>query len=393
MIYGIWGILGILSFFKKNSKTGLLVLTLFILAVFCFNTSNPDLYAYQQQYSASRPLFYTEPLFVALEFLFSNAGLSYEFFRFFLALVSLLLVVNTIYKYSPYPTLVLFLYSIYPLTIDVVQFRFFVGWTVILFAIRFIVAYQTEKKLKYILLYFLFLVLAAGCHYACILYGILGLMFFDIDKHKLLYFVIIPAGVIILLASIQRLLPLIASIIGGQKAYLWAERERSASILNILRVLVTSYTPLLLVVLAAFCKRSAAFLKIAGAHVPTGLKMFLGNITTKIQQDNSCFFNFRTNKTLFLCLFYIELFSFMQLTITIEYERMMRLGLIISAILISRLIYYMEEKNKTIWFTLLLLLFISYFSSVMFFMGRVQPHFERVFLEVMENNSLFGAFF
>lgn len=393
MIYIVWYFLGILSFLRKNNifVSGLLVL--FILCVFCFNTSNPDLYNYQNQYYGYA-VFYTEPLFCWLERFFNGMDLSYEFFRFVIVSVSLFLMVNTIYKYSPYPTFVLFLYTIYPLTMDVVQLRFFVGWTIVLFAVRFIVDYQTEKKINYILLYFLFVVLAGCCHYACLLYGVLGLTFLNINKHKLLYFIVIPLCFVLLLVSIQRFAPLIAIIVGGEKAYLWVERVKVGSVLNTLRILVASYIPLLLVVAITWCKRNAEFQKAAGVNVPFGLGMLFYNVVHVIKHSNNGFYSFSTNGSLFLCLFYIELFSFLQIMVAADYERMTRAGLMIGAILISRLIFYTNNNNRMILIGLCFLMFLSIFSLFTFFETLEGiSRFPRVFRPVMENNSLFNMLF
>lgn len=384
MSYLIWGLLGILAFIKKNNKFVSFLNVLFIFCVFCFNTANPDLDNYMTQYYGLAR-YYTEPVFVSLEVFFRDMGLNYEIFRCFVVVVSLFLIVSTIYRYSPYPTLVLFLFTIYPMTMDVVQLRFFAGYSFVLFAIRFIVDYQNKRKIKFILLFFLFVFLATGCHYACALYSVLGLLFLKIEKHKFFYLFFIPLCAITFLFMIDRFVPLIAYVVGDHKAYLWANRIRVPTGLNMARILVSRFMPLLFSIFITYIGRNAFFKELQDKDLPSGIRMFFENMSCKIVNDYNQFYNLSINRILFVCIYYVSLFSILELTVALDYERMTRLGLLLTAVLVSRQLYYLTNLNKIIVCGLLLLLFVSYFASIMFF----TKDFNNVFRMVMENNNLF----
>lgn len=392
MIYLIWGVLGVLSIINRNSKFITFLLFLFITCVFCFNTENPDLASYIDQYNAV-PWSFTEPIFVSLGITFRNAGLSFEVYRFFWVLVCLSLTISTIYRFSPYPTFVLFLYSIYPMTIDVVQIRFFIGYTIVLFAIRFLIDYQTEKKIKYVFLYFFFLLVATCCHYGCIFYAILGLLFLDLDKHKFFYFVVFPFLVVISLFFIQKIAFVVAPLLGSYKGASVFTRMHYPSVYGLLRVLVTRPIPLFFVLFLSCVSRNSSFNKIYGVDLKKSMNFFSKeSISNRVLlQPFNKFYDLDTNKCLFRCMYFVAILLVMEIVAGGDYERLGRLTLLLSAILISRQMFYLNSTNALIASFLVIIMFIVYFISIMFFgqdaTGNL--YIDTVFKAVMNNNSFF----
>ena len=389
MAYLIWGILGILAFIKKNNIFITLLLALFILCIFCLNTANPDLVNYIASYNGY--LQYTEPGMLLLESVFRAGEISYPVFKLVLTAVSILAMASTIYRFSPYPTQVLFLYTIYPLTIDVVQYRSFVGYVIVLYAIRFIVAYQSDKKITNILLYVLFVLLATSFHYSCIVYIFLIFLFFNHKKHPFLFFIIIPSIPFLLLLFRVQLVPFVAPIVGSDKVYNWILKERTTYFFQVIRIFARNLAPLLFFLLLKYVKHDAVF-KNTTILKPS---LFWKDISSKTIKGISRFYDIAVNRTLFFCVYYITILSiFLELNLSVQYERISRLSLILCAVLISRQIYYVTDKNKPVAQILFLLLFVFYFISIMFFM-YVDPSsgttfFDKVFRQVMESNSLFG---
>ena len=389
MIYLVWVLLGILASIKKNNKFVTLLVALFILCVFCFNTSNIDLNNYIRQYNGSAQYF-SEPIFIFLSSIFRNLGFEFEVFRFAIILVCLLLIINTIYRYSPYPTFVLYLYSIYPMTIDVIQIRFFVGYSIVLFACRFLIDYQEGKEKKNICMFFLLVIIATGCHYVCILYSLLALLFLDVGKHKFIFFIIIPILIIVMILMKNVLVPLIVPIVGAHKVNLWVTNDKTASIFNITKILTTRSLLILFPIIISFIKRNTIFSNLYSV-APSGLQVFLQNIGCKEYGEKNRYYNLNVNRTLFFSIYYISIFMVLEIFIAGDYERLARLGLVLSGILISRQLFYLSYYNRLVAFVLLPLLYVLYFVSIMYFTGASGDwiYIDFVFKQVMENNSLF----
>ena len=393
MIYLVWGLLGCLSVFKKNDKMVTLLLALFILCVFCFNTANRDLVSYMESYDGFAR-HYSEPGLLWLESFFRDAGVSYVVFKFILTGVSLFLIISTIYKFSPYPNFVLYLYTIYPMSIDVTQYRFFLGYAVALFSIRFILSYQAEKKIKYIFLYILFILLATVFHYSCFAFLFLSVLFLNHKERPILFFIVIPLIPIIFMLYRNRLIPVIGPIIGGGKVYTWLIAGKATSYYNILRILLCNLLPLLFLLLLTYVKRNDIFGKIYESKVPIGIGVFFKNIPRKIAQDANMLYDLEINKTLFLGILYITSFTMpLELMLSDAYHRFNRLTLILCAILISRMLFYFFARNKLIAQVMLLFLFLFCFAATMCMGVDDTIYFDCVFRQVMESNSLFGIIY
>lgn len=146
MIYVTGLLVGILAWIRKKDRAVFCLVFLYAFSIFVFNTDNPDFTNYQNQYYGATGG-YSEPIFTALVFLFRSIGFNFWVFRGFVAFAGLALISRTICKYSPYPNLSLFLFLLYPFVIDVVQIRFFLAYSIIVYSIKYIINYQESRKL------------------------------------------------------------------------------------------------------------------------------------------------------------------------------------------------------------------------------------------------------
>lgn len=374
MVYAIWAGIGLLAFiFKKNRFVTALVFA-FIAAVMCFNTANPDLANYTRYYNnASLRLF--EPLYALCSKLFLQAGASFLVFRGVLSVAALLLIVIAFYRLTPYPTVALFMYTIYPMTIDCVQFRFRIAYSIVFFGVWYLIKYQEMRSARDLGIFIFTIVLATGFHYSAALYIVLALMTLDIDRHRILYYVVIPLTVIIGVAMISRFAPLIGSIIGDNKASLWAESEKVTSVLRKARMLCSRALPLLYSILLSYVVKDNQ----------TDVQEIQGSGTKRGLMNSHS-----VNHSLFVCMYYIFLFVVLEITIAGDYERLARLGLLIGTVLITRQISELEESSRVIALVGFLIMYLAYFALIMFVMkNKLGEHYiTLVFRQVMENNSL-----
>ena len=196
------------------------------------------------------------------------------------------------------------------------------------------------------------------------------------------------------LLMIDKFVPLIAYIVGDHKAYLWASKEKAATGLNMLRIIVSRYMPLMFIIFITYINRNALFKELYGKNMPRGVGMFFKDTSSKIVKGYTQLYDMTINRSLFISIYYISLFAILEITIASDYERMTRLSLLLCAILFSRQLHYLTGTNKKVAYILLLLLFVLYFVSIMFFMsakhaGSLYIYIDYVFRMVMDNNSLF----
>ena len=395
MIYCIWGLLGIITYIRKNSRLALLAMFAFIMVVFCFNTDNPDLLNYKAQYNGT-VIFGREPLFYLLNRFFYHAGVSYQVFRLLLVLSGLSLMTVTFCRLSPYPAWMLFLYSIYPMTIDVVQIRFFMAYSIVLYGMTFLIDYQINHRITDILLYFACILLGTSFHFAVILYLVLGLLFLDYKRFPLLYVVLIPAGMMAAFFLLPRLAAVIALFIGNHKAGLWIQKEKISSIQHILRVILTRAMPVLYALIISFLMKNVEYVALFGGSVnSTGLSFHEGDYADRSMSEEYGFYDLRVNRCLFLSVLYIFTFSMLEVTIASNYERIARMGLLLGAILVTRQQKCLTQSNRMVSHLPFLFLYILYFISIMYFSREKQGmlFIKYVFGRVMENNSLLGTGF
>ncbi len=396
MVYLIWGTLGILAFVFKRNRLVTALVFVFIAIIFIFPDGNkiPDFKSYQFAYENQNTLGITEPLYNFFSALFFNMGLSYLQFRGFLTVIFLVLIALSFYRLTPYPTLAFFMYSIYPMTLDVVQIRFAIGYSIVFWGFGFLVQYTSKKNNRYLLIYLISVILGVGFHYGCLIYAILIVTAFDIHKHRFVYLFIIPAVLVFCMMTVDRFTSIASDIIGDHKAEMWVQRERSISMLAHMRIIVSRCIPLAFSVFLSYLQINQKYRMILGDETNClGMKYDHTFISDREEWINeNAVYNLKANSLMFVCIFYICSLLILEINIEGSYERFARLGLLISSALITRELFYIEENNRVLAVILFLLMYIAYWAAIMLFMtGGVNNLFlEFVFRPVMENNKVFA---
>ena len=99
MIYFVGASIGLLAYFFKKDKYVFALIATYAFTLFAFNTSNPDLVNYENQY-IGKFFGFTEPVYIGLGYLFQSLGLNFWVFRGAIAVIGLILIGKTIYDYS-----------------------------------------------------------------------------------------------------------------------------------------------------------------------------------------------------------------------------------------------------------------------------------------------------
>ena len=379
MIYVIGAIIGLLASFYKKEKSVFALILLYAFTIYSFNSSNPDLVNYQNQYIGNF-FGFNEPVYIGLVYLSQTLGLNFWVFRAAIAAIGLCLIGKTIYDYSPYPNINMFLFVLYPLIIDVVQIRFFLAYSIIVYSIRFILNYRDKRKISDIVKFFIALFLATGTHYSAVMYIILVVLMLNVEKRKTLVYVIVPITIILIFTNLPSVAGIASSFLVQRKVNRWILGEKNTTALNILRILVTRLSILFVLSLFVIMRRKRTIIPESSTKVSFRRK------------DISMNKYLSQNRLLFLATLYTELFCFLEIVVASEYERLTRPALVWGGILASRLLYRMEKNHRYICTLIWILLIVFYFLSQMLFQGvryTNLKYFEYVFREVMENNLLY----
>jgi hypothetical protein len=192
-------ILSFLEFFLYQYK--LLKIVSFIIVGFvffsllAFNIESPDLENYQLHYAnldSDYVKISIEPLIYFLMSFCNDMGLSFAHYQILLASLVIPLFLYSIYKYSPLPIFVLLNFYFIPFFPDIVQIRFFLGFSIFLYSLQF---FNNKKWLFFILLIF-----AVLCHYSLILlFFFLMIKNFNWFKSQIKSNIIILSGIVFLL--------------------------------------------------------------------------------------------------------------------------------------------------------------------------------------------------
>lgn len=147
---------------KTNIMAFLLLVVLYVLMAATNNQNglNGDYLAYSSLYNhflyggglSNITGYTTDYGFMILMFLVSKLGISYNIFLALLTLVSIYLIKATISKITTTYNLFLVCYTLTPFFYDVFQIRFFFTYSIILFALQFIIFEKKKSYIKYTLL-------------------------------------------------------------------------------------------------------------------------------------------------------------------------------------------------------------------------------------------------
>jgi len=198
-IFFLLFILTFLEFYLFKNKLLKIVSFIFVGFIFfsllAFNIESPDLENYQFHYDnldSDYVKIAIEPVIYYLMSFCNDIGFSFAQYQILLASLVIPLFLYSIYKYSPLPIFVLLNFYFIPFFPDIVQIRFFLGFSVFLYALQF---FNNKKWLYYILLIFAIL-----CHYSLILLLLfLIIKKFNWFKSQLRSNIIILLGMVFLL--------------------------------------------------------------------------------------------------------------------------------------------------------------------------------------------------
>lgn len=192
LVISIYYLNMLFAFGKRNFKliAFLLLMVAYILMVATNNNNgeNGDYRAYLELYNHFRfggnisniKGYQTDYIYMILMFLLAKLNLSYNLFLGVFTLVAILLIYSTLSKITKNHNLVLLLYMIFPFFYDVIQFRFFFAYSIVIFALKYIIFEEQKSYIKYILL----IILASLIHNT-----VLFFLLYVILKSKLKIFI------------------------------------------------------------------------------------------------------------------------------------------------------------------------------------------------------------
>ncbi len=371
--------LGISSFIKKNSKVIYALLLGYAIIIFCFNTKNPDLFNYTYHYLyGGRNM---EPIYTFLEQIFGMLGFNYIVFRTVLCVLGMILLSKTFWDFSPYPVVLLTLYLIYPFSLEVIQVRTFVANAIMVFSIRYVVFYlQSGSKIN-IMRFGLCLLIATGFHYASVFFAILVLVFLK-TKKRYLIFSLFAFIFLLLLTNVSVLNEMVKIITGSDDAAGWVSHYRVISSLQILRLISTRGLLILMLWI---------WQKIIVGPRDLRAKNINGSLMDEFKQFKIQYYNdLKINENIFRCIIYVSLYTIVEILFGGDFERINRIAIIFSILLITRQINMIKSRNKYFMWGISIIAFILYFLSVMlskFTSNGV--YLNSVFRTVFENNLFF----
>lgn len=201
MLYIIGLFLGFISVFFKKSKILLGMWGTYFVVLFGYNTLNPDLLAYTNVYRLFSLNIYDGKLsdagFIYLIKSALSFNLSFPQFQLLYAIVCISILFFLIYKLSYTPNIVALFFLVYPLTLSIVQLRFFLASLIVALGV-----YVLSLGKKYSDIVFGgSVILAYLIHYSSILYLCLYLIKTKSLKRMYAYLAFILGFIIFLVAT------------------------------------------------------------------------------------------------------------------------------------------------------------------------------------------------
>lgn len=279
----------------------------------------------------------TEPLYLLINTLAYETGMSYDVFFALQVAVSLLLLYNAFNFFKTRKSIVLTLYLLFPFAISVVQIRYFLATSIVIFAMKYLFLYFREKSLKCLLYYVFFVIVAGLIHYATVFFLVcLVPVVFRKLKDFWMYFLGILFGVIF--ANIGVFVAVFIPFIGARKAMNWLSIGESSSLAHIIFILVLRFGILLIMYLSL--------------RTPIVDKV-------KIQENDLAIDTFIYKIMIFLIVSITPLELFIQ-----QYARLTRVYLILFYILLGRRVPLIKYNNRLMFSLLLglLMLVLCYYE-------------------------------
>jgi len=322
----------------------LLILSLLVLmgATNNDNGVNGDYYAYNDLYSHFKTGgtienitgYKTDLGYMVLMDFFASSNIPYNIFITFVAIIGLLLIRSTVMKLTNHYSLILVCYSLFPFFYDVYQIRYFLAYSIIVYALQYIIFFENKSYLKYSIL----VIFSALFHSSTILFLLYLLITLKIKSIlKFLFAISIFVSLGSLLFSINAV-NYIVSIVQISKL----ETYTSAA----LNYKLNPLTSLSIILFISF---------------------FIW-ITNKINKNDN---TYTTNRILWMNLLNILLLPL--LFVSLDFERFIRPILIINYAIIS--VYLLKQPLKYRCVLFLLLILVVFFRQYMMF-GFSQAVFE-----------------
>ena len=222
-------------FMKHNNAVALSVCFIaFLFVVGGFNSTNPDYHVYETLYFDRFPGNYsvTEPLYVFLNKFVYSTGLPFKYFFAAQILVSLILMQRAIRFFTKNSDIVWGYYMLFPFAISIVQIRYALASSIVIYAFTFLYKYHTERKLPYLIVFSAMTFTAGMIHFSTLVFLICAVPEFFSKKHN---FSGVVWGVMgaMLLANVGVLGKYVAPLIGARKAENWLAGAESFSISHV----------------------------------------------------------------------------------------------------------------------------------------------------------------
>lgn len=371
MSYFISGLVLISSLIKKKSKIVFFFFFLLLWVIYGFNCSNPDYLNYKYTYDTvlqSTGGEITEPLFLLLAKGFNLMGANYQTFLCVVSFTGLMLIAIRVWKMSPYPNMVLFLYFIFPFPVDVVQLRFFLAMSLIIYSTKYLLDFHRYKKTRDIFFFLLCITFATGIHYSAILFSLMLLPCLTKRRIRTLITIYMILFIGVAAFKLNAIIPIVGEVLSINKIKKWIIPDFKATIPMLIRIFVIRYSWLFVCFFACYSAK----------------KMAYSEKERKFDAENEFIFSIIAS---LVSLTALEMF------VNSEYERLSRISLILGFILITRCMQRMKNYAIQLW--LLTLCYITvYFCFSMIFRnagaGGV-TWFDGVYRAVFENNLIFGS--
>lgn len=367
MGYLVTALMSFIALVKKNSKFIFLAFLALLWVLFVLCIDNPDLENYKIIYDHIDNLDSVGSYYMAManesgfrlmyKICFA-LGMEYRAFLAVFAATGLAILGWCIWKYSENPNVVLFLYAVYPFTIDYVQIRSFMSMIIVLYALQYLI---DDKKVSYIK--FTAGVLLASTMHVTALFYIVLIIVRKLSVKECWYISIIGIlGIVVLYLNIDFLTQALSGIIPMYKIKNWLSGEMSRSLRSVLSTLGLRI---------GWIALQAYFFRKYKLKVRRGM----------IERDKITENLYKCNIMLLVTLGF-EIFKK-------DFERLGRISFILGYILFTRLFSY--RKTKALPWMFVFGFMGVYFIFFMFFSETGSAtYFDGVFKNLFENNLLFN---
>ena len=182
LIYIILIIAGIIN---KKSHFLFIITFLFAWILIAGNYQNADYGQYVQRYGWGKDILVDFGFSFLCQF-FLNFGFEYQGFKAVVSFICLLMIFRSINKLSPYSSFGAALFLLFPFVIDVTQFRNFIAYSIVFYAIPFLFHEGRNNVIKYVII----VLLASSIHATSLFYLLFVFSKIKLNKYHVITCVI-----------------------------------------------------------------------------------------------------------------------------------------------------------------------------------------------------------